>query len=111
MNALFDLTGRTAVVTGGGRGIGAMIAGGLVAAGADVVIASRDLQACEDTASALRTTAPNQRVEVLQADLSTEDGCRNFGDELTQRVDRIDMLVNNSGSTWGASLEDFPASA
>lgn len=109
---LFDLSGRTALVTGGGRGIGAMIAAGLAGAGADVVIASRDRAACDETAARLRKdAADDQLVVALQSDLSTEDGCSSLAEEVGRTVTGVDILVNNSGTTWGAPLEVFPASA
>lgn len=109
---LFDLSGRTALVTGGGRGIGAMIAAGLAGAGAGVVIASRDRATCDETAAELRkVAADDQLVVALQADLSTEDGCRSLAEEVGSTVAGVDILVNNSGTTWGAPLETFPASA
>lgn len=109
---LFDLNGRTALVTGGGRGIGAMIAHGLVESGANVVIASRDQSACKQTAEELRSKAlDGQSVEARVADLSTEDGCRTLVDSINADPRHLDILVNNSGSTWGAPLADFPATA
>lgn len=107
---LFDLTNRVAVVTGGGRGIGAMAASGLVSAGSHVVIASRDKMACQQAVERLRKdAAPTQRIDAIQADLSTEDGCRALCDEVAELHDRLDILINNSGATWGAPLEEFPS--
>jgi NAD(P)-dependent dehydrogenase (short-subunit alcohol dehydrogenase family) len=105
---LFDLTGRTALVTGGGRGVGRMAAEGLLGAGATVYIASRKLDECAQTAdelSHLGTIVP------LQADLSTEEGCRRLATQIRESTSTLDILVNNAGATWGATIEEFPASA
>jgi len=104
---LFDLTGRTALVTGGGRGIGRMAAQGLLEAGARVIIASRKLSDCEETAAEL---AHLGTIEPLSADLSTHEGCRQLAAAVVERVDALDVLVNNAGAVWGAPFEEFPVS-
>jgi len=101
---LFDLTGKKALVTGGTRGIGLMIARGLLDAGASVVISSRGEEACAKAAAEL---SPHGTVSAVPADLQTEAECV----RLAEAVDEIDILVNNAGATWGAPLEEFPASA
>ena len=103
-SALFDLTGKKALVTGGTRGIGMMIARGLLDAGASVVISSRGEEACEKAVAEL---SPHGRVTAVPADLQTEQECV----RLAESVDELDILVNNAGATWGAPLEEFPASA
>ncbi|RNL62483.1 SDR family oxidoreductase [Nocardioides marmoriginsengisoli] len=108
MNPLFDLTGRTALVTGGGRGIGRMAARGLLDAGARVLIASRKLADCEETAAELGHLGP---IEAMAADLSTHEGCVGLAAEVAERTDRLDVLVNNAGAVWGAPFAEFPASA
>jgi len=105
---LFDLTGKTAVVTGGSRGIGLMAARGLVGAGAQIYLVSRDAAACEEAAATLRSEG---RVVPLGRDLSTPEGCAAFCAELSSREDRLHILVNNAGATWGAPLSDYPVSA
>lgn len=100
-----DLTGKTAVVTGGGRGIGLMAARGLVAAGATVYLVSRDAEACERAAQSLE--GPGRAVG-LGRDLSTPEGCDAFATELTTREASVDVLVNNAGATWGAPLDAYP---
>jgi NAD(P)-dependent dehydrogenase (short-subunit alcohol dehydrogenase family) len=105
---LFDLTGRTAVVTGGTRGIGLMIARGLLQAGASVWISSRKADACE---SARQELAPYGPVEAVPADLSREDECDRLATVVAAREQRIHILVNNAGATWGAPLADYPAAA
>jgi NAD(P)-dependent dehydrogenase (short-subunit alcohol dehydrogenase family) len=108
MNPLFDLTGRTALVTGGGRGIGRMAARGLLDAGARVLIASRKLADCEETAAELGHLGT---IEALSADLSTHEGCAGLAAAVAERTDRLDVLVNNAGAVWGAPFAEFPASA
>ncbi|MEE3849338.1 SDR family oxidoreductase [Gordonia sp. LSe1-13] len=100
---LFDVSGKTAVVTGGTSGIGSMIAHGLHERGAHVVIAGRKEPALAEARSA--------GITALQADLSTPEACRELAEQVADEVDRIDILVNNAGATWGAPIEEFPDSA
>ena len=100
---LFSVAGKTVVVTGGTRGIGRMIAGGFVAAGADVVIASRKADAVE---SAVAELSAFGTCSGLPADLSTEAGARAFADAVAGSHDRVHVLVNNAGATWGAPLAE-----
>ncbi|MCW2706576.1 MAG: short-chain dehydrogenase/reductase [Frankiales bacterium] len=101
---LFDLTGKKALVTGGTRGIGLMIARGLLDAGASVIISSRGEEAC---AKAVAELSQHGQVSAVPADLQTEEECV----RLAEAVDELDILVNNAGATWGAPIEEFPASA
>jgi NAD(P)-dependent dehydrogenase (short-subunit alcohol dehydrogenase family) len=117
VSGLFDLTGKTAVVTGGSRGIGLMIARGLVQAGASVAVSSRKADACDEAAAELRgyTTPaqpgqPAQQVWAIPADLSREDECQRLAGEVAGRTAQVHVLVNNAGATWGAPLLEFPAS-
>jgi NAD(P)-dependent dehydrogenase (short-subunit alcohol dehydrogenase family) len=105
---LFDLSGKVAVVTGGSRGIGLMMARGLLEAGASVVISSRDAEACKRAVDELSEVGP---VQAVPADLSTEAECLRLAAEVGERHHRLDVLVNNAGATWGAPLEDYPDSA
>jgi NAD(P)-dependent dehydrogenase (short-subunit alcohol dehydrogenase family) len=105
---LFSIEGKTAVVTGGSRGIGKMIATGFVEAGAKVYIASRKLDVCEEVAAELSKIG---ECIPLQADLSTEPGCQALGEQIKAREERLDILVNNAGAVWGAPLEDFDEAA
>jgi NAD(P)-dependent dehydrogenase (short-subunit alcohol dehydrogenase family) len=102
---LFDLTGKTALVTGGTRGIGLMIARGLLDAGASVTISSRGAEACERAVAEL---SPHGPVVAVPADLGTEAECRRLAATIT---DPLNILVNNAGATWGAPLMEFPESA
>src|SRR5258705_13721965 len=99
---LFDLTGKTAVVTGGSRGIGLMIARGLLDAGARVAISSRKADACEAARAEL---APYGEVVSLPVDVSTEAGCLELAEKVGEAFGTLQILVNNAGATWGAPLE------
>jgi NAD(P)-dependent dehydrogenase (short-subunit alcohol dehydrogenase family) len=105
---LFDLSGKSAVVTGGSRGIGLMIARGLLEAGARVYISSRKADAC---AAAARELTQYGKIVAIPADLSTEAECLRLAGEIGQREAALNVLVNNAGATWGAPIEEFPASA
>jgi len=106
--SLFDLSGKTAVVTGGTRGIGLMIARGLLDAGARVYISSRKADGC---AAAERELGPHGTVAAIQADLSSESECLRLAREISGREQALHVLVNNAGATWGAALDEFPAAA
>jgi len=105
---LFDLSGKTAVVTGGSRGIGLMMARGLLQAGARVYISSRKADACAEAAEELSEHGP---VHAIPADLSAEPECLRLATEVGERERAVNILVNNAGATWGAPLEDYPAAA
>ena len=105
---LFDLTGKTAVVTGGTRGIGLMIARGLLQAGASVYVSSRKPEAGEAAAGEL---SAHGRVVSVPADLAREEECVRLATEVGRAEGRVHVLVNNAGATWGAPLAEFPASA
>lgn len=105
---LFDLSGKTAVVTGGTRGIGLMMARGLLEAGARVYISSRKADACAAAADELGRYGP---VAAIPADLSTEEECLRLAREVGEREQALNVLVNNAGATWGAPLAEFPAAA
>ncbi|RZU33998.1 SDR family oxidoreductase [Blastococcus saxobsidens] len=105
---LFDLTGKVAVVTGGTRGIGLMMARGLLQAGASVYISSRKAEAGDAAVAELQEFG---RVVSIPADLSTEAECVRLAEEVGKHEQRIDVLVNNAGANWGEPLETFPASA
>ncbi|MFE0486623.1 MULTISPECIES: SDR family oxidoreductase [Streptomyces] len=105
---LFDLRGKYALVTGGTRGIGMMIARGLLRAGARVVISSRDADAC---AEAERQLSEFGEVRAIPADLSRYEECRRLADLVTADSGRLDILVNNAGAMWREPLETFPVEA
>ena len=101
-NTLFRLDGRVALVTGGSRGIGKMIAAGFVAQGAKVYISSRKADVCEAAAEDL---GPN--CIALPQDVSTVAGCKALASQLAEREERLDILVNNAGAAWGVPFEEF----
>jgi NAD(P)-dependent dehydrogenase (short-subunit alcohol dehydrogenase family) len=105
MPELFSVQGKTAVVTGGSRGIGYMIAEGLLRGGAEVIITARKAQACDQAAAALSEFG---NCTSVPADLSTPDGARGFVAAVRERWDALNILVNNAGASWGAPVDDFP---
>jgi len=104
---LFDLAGSTALVTGGSRGIGEMIATGFVAAGVKTYISSRKADVCDATAERLSV---NGACISIPADLSSLEGINYLADEIGKREEKLGILVNNAGATWGAPLGEFPES-
>jgi NAD(P)-dependent dehydrogenase (short-subunit alcohol dehydrogenase family) len=108
MTDLFSIAGKTALVTGGSRGIGKMIATGFVEAGAKVYVSSRKAEACDELAAALSEAG---ECIALPADLSTEAGCQALADALAEREPMLHILVNNAGNTWGAPFEEFDDAA
>jgi NAD(P)-dependent dehydrogenase (short-subunit alcohol dehydrogenase family) len=107
MSELFDVSGRTALVTGGSRGIGLMIARGLVQAGARVIVSSRK---ADDVEAAARELSELGDCEAIPGDISTPEGAAALAAATSSRFPRLDILVNNAGAVWGAPLEDFPPS-
>lgn len=101
LNSLFNLTGRTVLITGGSRGIGKMIVEGYLAAGCErIYISARK----EDQINA--TVAEfGERVVGLPVDLSTVEGCQSLADEIKSRETQLDILVNNAGAAWGEEFE------
>src|SRR5262245_6267082 len=108
MKNLFSVEGKVALVTGGSRGIGAMIARGYVENGVRTYVASRKADACE--AMARQLSAYGECIP-LPADLSSPDGVLALARSMTEREPRLDILVNNAGATWGAPLADYPVEA
>ena len=104
---LFSLEGRTALITGGSRGIGRMIAEGFLAQGARVYISARKAAACDQAAEELSAFGP---CVSLPADVSTLDGARALVDAYAKHEDALDILVNNAGAAWGAPYDVFPES-
>ncbi|WP_420126801.1 SDR family oxidoreductase [Longimicrobium sp.] len=107
---LFDLTGRVALVTGGGRGLGEQIARGLAQAGAAVAVASRSEEACAEVAREL-TDEYGARTLALRMDVSSEDDVRAAVERVEAELGPIDLLVNNSGTSWGAPAAEMPVEA
>jgi NAD(P)-dependent dehydrogenase (short-subunit alcohol dehydrogenase family) len=107
MNELFSLKGRTALITGGSRGIGRMIAEGFLAQGATVYISARKAAACDQTAAELSKLGP---CFSLPADVSTVEGARALVAAYSAREGALDILVNNAGAAWAAPFDEFPES-
>jgi NAD(P)-dependent dehydrogenase (short-subunit alcohol dehydrogenase family) len=105
MRDLFSIEGKVALVTGGSRGIGRMIARGYVEAGARVYIASRKQEACEETAAELSKLGT---CVGLAADLGSEAGARALSDAIAARESALQILVNNAGANWAAPLAAYP---
>jgi NAD(P)-dependent dehydrogenase (short-subunit alcohol dehydrogenase family) len=107
---LFSLKDRIAVVTGGSRGIGKMIASGLLAYGAArVYITARKAAPCEATANEL-STRYNSECIALPIDISNLAGIDMLAEEIKKREQKLDILVNNAGAAWGADFDEFPES-
>ena len=104
---LFSIEGKIALVTGGSRGIGEMIAAGFLANGAKVYISSRKTEACEATAERLVEEYGGECVS-LPADVSRLEGITALVSAVAERESQLDILVNNAGATWGAPIDDFP---
>lgn len=110
-DALFSLEGKTALVTGGATGIGLMAAEGLMAAGARVLIASRKAEACRDAADALNALGLTGTAEGFGGDVASEEGIDALCTGIGRRTDRLDILMNNAGTSWGTPLGAFPYGA
>lgn len=104
---LFSIRGKVALVTGGSRGIGEMIAAGFAAQGAKVYISSRKAEACDATAERI-ARAYGATCVSLPADLSHLDGVKSLAARLAEREPKLDILVNNAGAAWGGPIETFP---
>jgi len=104
MTNFFDVSGKVAVVTGGSRGIGEMIATGLLQSGAKVYITARKEE--ELTATAQRLSKLGECI-AIPADLSTISGIEYFGSEVSRSESKIDILINNAGAAWGDTIDNF----
>jgi NAD(P)-dependent dehydrogenase (short-subunit alcohol dehydrogenase family) len=103
---LFDLTGKTAIVTGGGSGIGRDMAQGLAETGANIVLCARKLERCEQAAAELAELGV--RTLALRCDVRNPEEIHAVVDATREQLGRIDVLVNNAGTVWGAPPEDTP---
>jgi NAD(P)-dependent dehydrogenase (short-subunit alcohol dehydrogenase family) len=108
LESLFSVDGKVALVTGGSRGIGLMIAEGLVRSGASVIVSSRKAEVCDEVA---RRLSEHGTCVSMPADLSTADGVDGLAAAVGERHGELHLLVNNAGATWGAPVEDFPDEA
>jgi NAD(P)-dependent dehydrogenase (short-subunit alcohol dehydrogenase family) len=108
MKDLFSIAGKTAVVTGGSRGIGLMIARGFVEAGAKVYISSRKKDVCDRVAAELSKSGT---CISAPADLGTEAGALQLAEQVAKHESSLQILVNNAGTNWGAPLSEYPDDA
>ncbi|MQR84393.1 glucose 1-dehydrogenase [Bacillus megaterium] len=106
---LFDLTGKTAIITGGGRGLGEQMSEGLAEAGANIVLCSRKKEACQQVAD--RLARLDVKTLALTCDISQPEDIKNVVHQTIETFGRIDILINNSGATWGAPVEEMPLEA
>ncbi len=106
---LFDLTGKTALVTGGSRGLGLQMAHALGEAGARIMLSSRKAEDLEQAVAELQDSGIDARW--IAADCAREEDIRRLADETLERMGAVDILVNNAGAAWGAPAEDFPVAA
>jgi NAD(P)-dependent dehydrogenase (short-subunit alcohol dehydrogenase family) len=106
VNELFDLSGKTAIVTGGGSGIGRQMAGALAELGANIVVCARKLERCEKAAAEL--SGLGVQALALRCDLRQPDDAQEVVDRTVEELGRVDVLVNDAGTSWGAPAEDTP---
>ncbi|KAK1141447.1 hypothetical protein N8T08_009119 [Aspergillus melleus] len=107
---LFDVKGKVVLVTGGAKGIGRMISEGFVANGATVYISSRDAKACEAAVNELNALGKGT-AHSIPANFYKEEDVKKLAEELGKRESKLHVLVNNSGSNWGAPYDEYPSSA
>ncbi|KAK2768650.1 hypothetical protein FQN54_000506 [Arachnomyces sp. PD_36] len=108
--SLFDVKGKVVLVTGGAKGVGRMISEGYVTNGATVYISSRDAAACEQAVKELNALGKG-KAAAIPADFYKEEDCKKLAEELGKRESKLHVLVNNSGSNWGAPYDEYPSSA
>ncbi len=106
LREMFDLSGKVAIITGGGRGIGLKMAEGLAEMGASVVLCSRKLENCQKAAEELGRGG--FKTLALPCNVSSSSEIQKVVDTVMERFGRLDILVNNSGITWGAPAEEYP---
>lgn len=106
---LFKLEGKTAIVTGGGRGLGAQIAKGFAEAGANVVVCSRKLETCEEMSEEIKQLGVDSLA--LKCDVTNPEDVSRVVEKTVEKFGTIDILVNNSGATWAAPVEEMPLEA
>lgn len=111
LTELFSVKDKVALVTGGSRGIGLMIAKGLVQNGARVYISARKSEVCDRVAAELNALGPGSCTSLSGDELNSDEACRALASKLAAKEDRLHILINNAGSTWGGTFEDFPDSA
>lgn len=110
ITSLFDVKDKVVLVTGGAKGIGRMISEGFVANGAKVYISSRDAKACDATCKELNALGKGTAY-AIPADFYKLEDCKRLAETLAKKESKLDVLVNNSGSNWGAPFDEYPESA
>ncbi|KAL4921681.1 hypothetical protein BDW62DRAFT_174223 [Aspergillus aurantiobrunneus] len=110
LQSLFDVKGKVVLVTGGAKGIGRMISEGYVTNGATVYISSRDAKACDEAVRELNALGKG-KAHAIPADFYKEEDIKKLAEKLAKRESKLDVLVNNSGSNWGAPYDEYPSSA
>ncbi|KAJ5532656.1 uncharacterized protein N7503_002224 [Penicillium pulvis] len=108
--SLFNVKGKVVLVTGGAKGIGRMISEGYVTNGATVYISSRDAKACEQAVSELNALGKG-KAHAIPADFYKYEDVKKLAEELSKRESKLHVLVNNSGSNWGAPYDEYPTAA
>jgi len=103
---MFDLSGKVAIVTGGGRGIGLKMAEGLAEAGANMVLCSRKVEKCRGAAEEISKLGV--KTLALPCDVRSPKDIQGVVEQTLEKFGRLDILVNNSGANWGAPAEDYP---
>ncbi|WP_368505429.1 SDR family oxidoreductase [Alkalihalophilus sp. As8PL] len=106
---LFDLKGKVAIITGGGRGLGKQIAEAFADAGCHIVLCSRKIEACHETVEQLKNKGVNALA--LSCDVTNKEDVDRTVEAAINQFEKVDILVNNSGTTWGAPVEDMPEEA
>ncbi|KAK2739850.1 hypothetical protein FQN57_006426 [Myotisia sp. PD_48] len=107
---LFNVKGKTVLVTGGAKGIGRMISQGYVENGATVYITARDIKTCEKVCEELNALGKG-KAYAIRADFYKEEDCKSLVEEFSKREDKLHVLVNNAGSNWGAPYDEYPSAA
>ena len=107
MKDFFSIKGKVALVTGGSRGIGEMIAAGFLASGAKVYISSRKAEICDATAKRLAKEFEGECISI-PTDLANINGIEFLANEVTKKESKLDILINNAGASWGAPIDEYP---
>ncbi|MFD1848757.1 SDR family oxidoreductase [Oceanobacillus bengalensis] len=107
---LFDITGKTAIITGGGRGLGEVISEGFAEAGANIVVCSRKEENCKEVSEKLKKQY-DVKTLAIKCDVTNPEDIKNVVNKTVEAFGRIDILVNNSGATWGAPVDEMPIEA
>ena len=108
LQSLFSLEGKTSLVTGGGTGLGRIMTETMALAGAKVLICSRKMTNIKKTADEINEMVGSNLVLPFEGDISSEAGVEKIYKDVVDKVSKLDILINNSGATWGEKLGNFP---